>query len=401
MTPTADLAAQVLKIATALCKPTGLSVAAATQLTPAELASALTRGGCSKLIVGSAAQIEAIVCGGASGRRQTDTPRLRLVLDEADMLLAGVRLTGKEAGATPAARVLDTLRPASRGSGERGDIGNGKKSRKGGKPGKGVGGKGVGGKGGSKGGKRFAEVEPAAASSMAVEGGEGASGKPAGAHGQPGSVQLIFASATVPGSGTASVGAWLDARFPDAEWLRTKGAHRPVSTLTARFETIADETERRDALLRLVRKRQGRAVVFCNTHSRVSEAARLLEGGGKRSTAATDEPPLGEGAVVGRYQPSMDAAAREAALAAFAKAPDGVLVCSGLAARGMDLPAVALVVEFTLAPNLVEHMHRVGRTARAGREGTSVSLVCDGVPREQALVDEVTHAIERDFKFSL
>ena len=44
-----------------------------------------------------------------------------------------------------------------------------------------------------------------------------------------------------------------------------------------------------------------------------------------------------------------------------------MLVCTGLASRGIDFADVAHVVQYEVAPNAVEFMHRIGRTARAGK----------------------------------
>ena len=77
------------------------------------------------------------------------------------------------------------------------------------------------------------------------------------------------------------------------------------------------------------------------------------------------------------------------------------LLCSWskwLKPRGL-LPGVALVVEYQLAPNVVEHVHRVGRTARAGREGEAVSLVSAQSQSEEALVSEVERCVRGGWKY--
>jgi ATP-dependent RNA helicase DDX51/DBP6 len=51
------------------------------------------------------------------------------------------------------------------------------------------------------------------------------------------------------------------------------------------------------------------------------------------------------------------------------------LVCSDLIARGMDLPSVEHVVSYDIPLDMRKYVHRVGRTARAGRSGTAWSLV--------------------------
>ena len=76
-----------------------------------------------------------------------------------------------------------------------------------------------------------------------------------------------------------------------------------------------------------------------------------------------------------------------------------MLVCSGLAARGIDVPDIRLVVQYQMAPNLIEHMHRVGRTARAGREGRAVSLVNSQSKGEMALVAEIQRCVRGGWKY--
>lgn len=56
-------------------------------------------------------------------------------------------------------------------------------------------------------------------------------------------------------------------------------------------------------------------------------------------------------------------------------ANDDRLVCSDVIARGMDLPSVEHVVSYDISLDMRKYVHRVGRTARAGREGTAWSLV--------------------------
>ena len=67
--------------------------------------------------------------------------------------------------------------------------------------------------------------------------------------------------------------------------------------------------------------------------------------------------------------------ARLGALQKFASGGRTILVCTDVAARGLDLPVVDLVVNFDLPGHGKEYVHRVGRTARAGKAGRTVALV--------------------------
>lgn len=68
----------------------------------------------------------------------------------------------------------------------------------------------------------------------------------------------------------------------------------------------------------------------------------------------------------------------------FVTSPSAVLLCTDLAARGLDFPDIDLVVQFDAPQDPASFVHRCGRTARSGREGTAL-LVLD--PKEEAYVD--------------
>lgn len=74
---------------------------------------------------------------------------------------------------------------------------------------------------------------------------------------------------------------------------------------------------------------------------------------------------------------------RLASLAKFKSQHVRVLVATDVASRGLDIPSVDLVMNCELPRKAVDYIHRVGRTARAGRRGRAVSLVCE---RDVALV---------------
>ena len=114
----------------------------------------------------------------------------------------------------------------------------------------------------------------------------------------------------------------------------------------------------------LLQHRPESAVVFCNTRQQVREVAETLDALGFSVLALHGE---------------LDQRAREEMLVRFANRSCTVLVASDVAARGLDITDLAMVVNFDIAADADTHLHRIGRTGRAGRRGVAFSLC---VPRE-------------------
>lgn len=72
---------------------------------------------------------------------------------------------------------------------------------------------------------------------------------------------------------------------------------------------------------------------------------------------------------------NMSQAQRLGALSGFKAKEQRILVCTDVASRGLDVPSVDLVVNYDVPKNSKDYIHRVGRTARAGRTGRAVTMV--------------------------
>ncbi|KZV34937.1 DEAD-box ATP-dependent RNA helicase 18 [Dorcoceras hygrometricum] len=80
----------------------------------------------------------------------------------------------------------------------------------------------------------------------------------------------------------------------------------------------------------------------------------------------------------------MKQAAREKALALFTSLSSGVLLCTDVAARGLDIPGVDCIIQYDPPQDPNVFVHRVGRTARMGRQGSAIVFL---LPKEEAYIE--------------
>ncbi|KAK6145565.1 hypothetical protein DH2020_022385 [Rehmannia glutinosa] len=80
----------------------------------------------------------------------------------------------------------------------------------------------------------------------------------------------------------------------------------------------------------------------------------------------------------------MKQAAREKALASFTSLSSGILLCTDVATRGLDIPGVDCIVQYDPPQDPNVFIHRVGRTARMGRQGSAIVFL---LPKEEAYIE--------------
>lgn len=124
-------------------------------------------------------------------------------------------------------------------------------------------------------------------------------------------------------------------------------------------------------------KRPERALVFAATKRMVDELAEGLQGRGYRAEGLHGD---------------MTQAARERALRSFRLGQTEALVATDVAARGLDIPDVSLVVNFDMPPDAEYYVHRIGRTGRIGRHGEAITFVNPWEMRELKIVERITGA---------
>ena len=130
------------------------------------------------------------------------------------------------------------------------------------------------------------------------------------------------------------------------------------------FFEVAAESKLHALESLLLKYRPESAVVFCNTRQEVRAVADDLHKCGFSVLALHGD---------------LDQREREEMLVRFANRSCTILVASDVAARGLDIADLAMVINFDIASDADTHLHRIGRTGRAGRRGIALSL-CS--PRE-------------------
>ncbi len=140
----------------------------------------------------------------------------------------------------------------------------------------------------------------------------------------------------------------------------------PPSTTVERInqQVVFIEAGRKRGLLTelFANKEFSRVLVFTRTKRGADKVARILEGGGVPAVA---------------IHGNKSQAQRERALAEFKAGKVRALVATDIAARGIDISSVSHVVQYELPDVPEQYVHRIGRTARAGKDGSAVAFCAE------------------------
>jgi len=112
----------------------------------------------------------------------------------------------------------------------------------------------------------------------------------------------------------------------------------------------------------------------------------------KRDVAALEKALRKQGHDVGALHGDMSQPERTATLQQFRDGGFKLLVCSDVAARGLDLPAVSHVFNYDVPNHAEDYVHRIGRTGRAGRSGRAVMLA---TPADAKALDAIQKSLGR------
>ncbi|MDX2028355.1 MAG: DEAD/DEAH box helicase [Alphaproteobacteria bacterium] len=188
--------------------------------------------------------------------------------------------------------------------------------------------------------------------------------------------QTLFFSATMP---------------PEIRKLADRFLSNPKTVTVARPATTSEnirqvfiplpstnDWQKREAL-RLLLKRENvqNAFIFCNR---------------KRDVAMLQRSLSKHGFNAGALHGDMDQSSRTETLDKFKRGEITLLVCSDVAARGLDVEAMSHVFNFDVPFNADDYVHRIGRTGRAGRSGTAYTLI---TPEDAELVASIEKLIKK------
>lgn len=147
-----------------------------------------------------------------------------------------------------------------------------------------------------------------------------------------------------------------------AEFLRNPAAHETeeLDGGSSTHKVLIVMREDKDEVLTQLASRRGRIMVFCRTRAYAEQVTELLEQAGVRATALHGD---------------LSQARRELNLARFAEGKSAVLVATDVAARGIHVDDVDLVVQADPPSDYKTYLHRAGRTGRAGKTGQVVTVI--------------------------
>ena len=145
---------------------------------------------------------------------------------------------------------------------------------------------------------------------------------------------------------------------------------------------LSDDNPHKERLLSWLLKHEAfdKALVFSNTRSNAEHLFNLLES---------------QGLKVGVLHGDMDHKHRKQIMARYQDGQINILVATDVAARGLDIKGVQLVINFDMARSGDDYVHRIGRTGRAGEKGLAIALIG---PNEWNLMSSIERYLQTRFE---
>lgn len=157
----------------------------------------------------------------------------------------------------------------------------------------------------------------------------------------------------------------------DPQFIKVTPGETTNQDIEQQFYVI-QEHEREQAVVRLLDTAcPEKAVIFCRTRRDADGLSDLLAKRGQPARALHGE---------------LEQKKREEVVSQFRRGSIKLLIATDVAARGLNVPDISHVVNFHMPYDAESYVHRIGRTARAGKSGTAMSLV---TPREMRELDRI------------
>lgn len=167
---------------------------------------------------------------------------------------------------------------------------------------------------------------------------------------------------------------------PDYETIKVKPDEITVESIKQKIYRV-DEDALYQTLKNILSEHQAeKTIVFTQTKLEADELAHQLYRDGFNASA-----------IHGDFSQNK----REAVLRKFRTGELKILVATDVAARGLDIKGVDLVVNYKLPRDVESYIHRIGRTGRAGREGTAVSVI---IPEQDKMLLQLQKKINKNLE---
>ena len=188
--------------------------------------------------------------------------------------------------------------------------------------------------------------------------------------------QNLFFSATMP----SEIEDLIRRTTKEPALIEVAPRAMPVSAVRQVVHPVA-MTRKRDLLKSLLQREDvGQTLVFTRTKARANQLVRHLEKSGRRVAA---------------IHSNKSQSARTRALAGFRRGDIDTLVATDIAARGIDVDDISHVINFDLPHVPEDYVHRIGRTARAGRAGNAIALAA---PEERSQLAAIERLIGKPIR---
>ncbi|CAN5592206.1 DEAD/DEAH box helicase [soil metagenome] len=160
--------------------------------------------------------------------------------------------------------------------------------------------------------------------------------------------------------------------------IRTEDSEAPVQTLKQQILYLGKE-QKHDRLLDEINKTRGGVIVFCGSRDSCEDVSAYLKEYGVAVDMIHGELTQGH---------------RNRVIREFREKELRVVVATDLLARGIDVEGVDHVINFELPLQAEDFLHRIGRTARAGRAGTAITFVTESDTRTFSKIQKYLDGVE-------